>query len=239
MGGPRPWPLPLRDDLDISQRRPFSRRAHHCHSEARRRLVKILAIVGSYRKGRTIDTLVDRACEGAASNPDVEIDKITLIDKKIEYCKNCMACKKDDPEKPVARCIIQDDMQEIYPIIEEADAYVFGTPVNMGHATAVMKTFLERICWIFAKPGTRPLPGCPVPRSAKKRKAIIIVSSGIIVPILRRFCDQATPVIKETIRDSLNARVVGSLYAGAVDKRGVETYSDKAYALGKKLSGKG
>jgi multimeric flavodoxin WrbA len=197
--------------------------------------VNILAVVGSYRKGKTIDTLVDRAIEGVKYNAGVHVDKVVLVDRSIEYCRNCMVCRHDVETKLQAHCIIADDMQDIYPLIAKADGYIFGTPVNMGHVTAVMKTFLERICWVFAKPGTRPIPGCPTPRRERKRKAIVIVSSGIISPLFRRFCDEATPLIKQTAHDSLNAKLIGSLYAGAVEKRGIERYSDKAYALGKRL----
>jgi len=61
----------------------------------------------------------------------------------------------------------------------------------MGYATAVMMTFLERICWTFGKPEGRVLniQGCPLPRSDKRREAIIIVTSGIIPPMYRKFCD--------------------------------------------------
>jgi multimeric flavodoxin WrbA len=39
--------------------------------------MKIIAIMGSYRKGKTIDTLMDKAIEGAqASNSKVEVEKI-------------------------------------------------------------------------------------------------------------------------------------------------------------------
>ena len=198
--------------------------------------MNILAIMGSYRKGKTLDTLVDRAIDGAKSGGDVHVNKVILVDRNIEYCRNCMVCRSDDDTKQRARCVICDDMDAICPMIEEADGYIFGTPVNMGAVTAVMKTFLERICWVFAKPGTRPLAGCPTPRSKRKKRAIVIVSSGLIPPLLRRFCDDATPLIKSTARDSLNAKLVGSLYAGAVEKRGVEPYLDRAYALGKKLT---
>ena len=197
--------------------------------------MNILAVMGSYRKGKTIDTLVDRAIEGAKTNPGVQVDKVVLIDRNIEYCRNCMVCKNDDAW-PRARCVIEDDMQDIYPLIERADGYIFGTPVNMGNVTAVMKAFLERICWVFAMPGKRPIAGCPTPRTQKKRKAVVIASSGIVPPLLRRFCDEATPLIKQTARDSLNAKLIGSVYAGAVEKRGIEHYTDKAYKLGKKLS---
>jgi multimeric flavodoxin WrbA len=200
--------------------------------------MKILAIVGSYRKGKTIDTLVDRAIEGACAGRagDVHVDKLYLIDQRIEYCKNCMVCREDDPDKARARCVISDDMEAIYPLIEEADGFIFGTPVNMGAATAVMKTFVERTCWVFAKRGTRPIPGCPTPRTTKQRKAVIIVSSGLVPPLLRRWCDDATSLLRSHCVDILGAKVVGTLYAGSVEKRGVERYSQAAYRLGRRLT---
>jgi len=42
--------------------------------------MKLLAIVGSYRKGKTIDSLIDSAIEGAKANNDtVEKEKIYLV----------------------------------------------------------------------------------------------------------------------------------------------------------------
>ncbi len=107
----------------------------------------------------------------------------------------------------------------------------------MGYATAIMMTFLERICWTFAKPEEKFLTiyGCPIPRSNKKRKSIIIVTSGIIPPLFRRFCDNATSLIKQTVKDSLNAKTVGDMYAGDIEHRGIDYYLDKAFNLGRKL----
>jgi len=199
--------------------------------------MNILAITGSYRKGKTIDTLMDKAFEGAKSNNrNVHVDKLYLIDKQIEYCKNCMVCRNDDEQKAVAECIIKDDMEEITPMIEKADALIFGTPVNCGAATAVMKTLLERTTWTFARPSKSPIAGCPTPRSTREKNAIIIVSSGIVPPLFRRWCDDATPIIKSHCDCMFNAKVLGSLYAGAVEKKGVDAYADKAYKLGKKLT---
>ncbi len=199
--------------------------------------MKILALSGSYRKGKTIDILIDKAIEGAkAVDGTVEVERISLVDKKIDYCKNCMACRRDDPSKPYARCIINDDMQEIYPLIDAADAYIFGTPVNMANVTAVMKTFLERACWVFSRPGKRGLlNGCPEPRSSRRKKAVIIVTSGLVPPSMRMFCDNATPMLKDFCGYCLNAEVPATLYAGAIEKRGVESYFKKARRLGEWL----
>ncbi|MCP4707548.1 MAG: flavodoxin family protein [Planctomycetes bacterium] len=198
--------------------------------------MKLLAVTGSYRRGRTIDTLMDKAIEGArAGSGDIEIEKLHLVDKHIEYCKNCMVCRNDDPDKAIARCVIDDDMQKIYPKMAAADAYIFGTPINQGTVTAVMKTFLDRCCWVLSKPGKWPVDGCPTPRTNRNKQAIIILSSGIISPLLRHWCDDATPLLKSFCDSMLNARLRGSLYAGAVEKRGIGRYLPKAYFLGQKL----
>lgn len=199
----------------------------------------LLAIVGSPRKGKATDTLVDKAIDGARSRaPNCRVRKINLIEYDIKFCRNCLACRDSQTKEPMARCAIRDDMDDIAESVLRSDSLILGTPVHMGFATAIMMAFLERICWTFAKPERRilTLSGCPLPRSDKKRKAIIIVTSGIIPPIYRRFCDQATPLIRGTIKDSLNARTVGDMYAGDIEHRGVEYYFDKAFNLGKKLA---
>lgn len=199
--------------------------------------MKIVAISGSYRKGKTIETLMEKALEGArAQSASTESVMIRLVEKKIEYCRNCFTCFRDDPSRPYARCIIQDDMQELYPLLDEADAYIFGTPVNLGHETAVMKTFTERIAYVMAKPGTHPLKGCPEPRTTRRKRVAIIVSSAFVPPILRKFCDEATSLITEVCRDCFNAEVTGTLYAGAVQNVGVEPYIKRAYRLGEYLT---
>jgi len=199
--------------------------------------MKVVAVMGSYRKGKTIDTLMDKAIEGVKSvTAEAEFQKIMLIDRHIEYCRNCGVCRNDDPIKPIARCTIDDDMQEILPIMDEADAYIFGSPIFEGTVNAVTKTFLERICWTMAKAGRWPIKGCPQPRTDTPKRAIAILSTGLIVPLLRRFCDAATPLIKSTIADSLNAKLIGTLYAEGVEKVGMERYIDRAHKLGQKLA---
>jgi hypothetical protein len=170
-------------------------------------------------------------------SPNCNVKKLNLIEHDIQFCKNCLACRDSKTMEPVAKCSIRDDMDHISKDVLESDSLIFGTPVHMGYATAITMTFLERICWTFAKPERRilTLSGCPMPRNGKKRKAVIIITSGLVPPIIRRWCDDATPLIKGTIRDSLNAKTFGSLYAGDIEHRGADYYFDKAYKLGMKV----
>ena len=200
--------------------------------------MNILGIVGSPRKSKATDKLLDKAIEGVkAKHADAVVIKINLSDYDIHYCKNCLTCRDRDTEEPLSKCIIKDDMHQIYEEILKSDALILGTPVHSGYATALMMIFLERIAWTFAKPEKRYLTvsGCPLPRSEKKRTSIIIVTSGIVPPLYRKFCDWATGCIKSIVRDSLNAKTVGDLYAGDIEHRGVEYYYDKAFRLGMKL----
>ncbi|MGD2187556.1 MAG: flavodoxin family protein [Desulfobacterales bacterium] len=200
--------------------------------------MNLLAIVGSPRKGKSTDTLVDKAIEGVKSkSPNCQIKKIHLIDHDIQFCKNCLACRDSKTQDPIAQCAIRDDMDYIREDILSSDTLIFGTPVHMGYATAVMMTFLERICWTFGKPERRVLTirGCPLPRSDKTRKAIIIVTSGIVPPVYRKLCDWAAGQIKGVVKDSLNGKIVGDMYAGDIEHRGVDYYLDRAFSLGSKL----
>jgi hypothetical protein len=128
-------------------------------------------------------------------------------------------------------------MDEIKTDLLDADLLILGTPVHMGYASAIMMSFLERTCWTFAKPERKVLgiSGCPLPRSDKTRKAVIIVTSGIVPPIYRKLCDWATGQIKGVVKDSLNGKIIGDLYAGDIEHRGVGHYLDKAYRLGQRL----
>lgn len=201
--------------------------------------MNVLAIVGSPRTAKATDTLVDKAMEGAkTANPNCIVKKVHLADHDIRFCRNCLVCRDRKTDDPLSECTIRDDMDDILQDVLAADALILGSPVHMGYPPALMMAFLERICWTFAKPEGRELAvvGCPVPRSDKKRRAIIIVTSGIVPPLLRRFCDAVTPVIKRTLRDSLNATTVGDMYAGDIEHRGVARYLDKAFRLGERLT---
>lgn len=200
--------------------------------------MNLLAVVGSPRKGKATDKLVDKAIEGFKSkSPDCRVKKINLIEHDIKFCNNCLTCRDIKTNEPVAKCTIRDDMDHIKKDVLSSDYLIFGTPVHMGYATAVMMTFLERICWTFGKPErtVMTIKGCPLPRSNKKRKAVIIVTSGIVPPLYRKLCNWAAKQIKGVVIDSLNGKIVGDMYAGDIEHRGVDHYFAKAFKVGRRL----
>ena len=109
--------------------------------------MKVTAIVGSPRKGGNTETLVNSVIEGCKSMGDVDIVKIFLLDKKIEFCKGCMSCCYPPPG--TGKCVIKDDMEEILEQMRTSDAYIFGTPNHMGTITAPLLNFLSRMMPFF------------------------------------------------------------------------------------------
>lgn len=92
-------------------------------------------------------------------------------------------------------------MDAIKQEVLNSDLLIFGSPVHIGYVTALMMTFLEKVCWTFAKPEKNILAikGCPVPRSDKRRKALIIVAAGIVSPLYKRACNWSTEQIKGAV----------------------------------------
>ena len=59
---------------------------------------KVVALVGSYRKGGIIDTATDEIL-ASAKNVGAEISKVYLLDKHIEFCTNCRTCTQKEGDK--------------------------------------------------------------------------------------------------------------------------------------------
>lgn len=110
--------------------------------------VKILGISGAHRKGRNTSFLVREALKSADKVKGVETNFIELSDFRIEYCRHCNRCivaPDDHDRQEVSDCVIDDDMRKIYPLLQEANGIIFGSPVYVSNVSGRMKTFLDRL----------------------------------------------------------------------------------------------
>lgn len=105
--------------------------------------MKVLAIMGSHRKGRNTDLALDTFLLGASE--EMEIDKVYLLGKDIKICAACSFC-----EKNFGRCVYDDDMTILYEKFKEADAIVVASPVYFNSVTTLMKIMIDRIQMVFA-----------------------------------------------------------------------------------------
>lgn len=103
----------------------------------------ILVISTSPRKGGNSETLADAFIKGAAEAGN-RVEKVCLYDKRIEFCKGCLACQK------TRRCVMRDDADAIAQKMLSADSIVFSTPIYFYEMCGQMKTLLDRSNPLFA-----------------------------------------------------------------------------------------
>jgi multimeric flavodoxin WrbA len=197
---------------------------------------KIVGIIGSYRKGRVIDTAVSEILKGTEAH-GAQTSKIYLIDKHIEFCTNCRSCTQEKDVDKKGKCIHNDDMEDILRQIDNADAIVLGSPVNFGNVTAVTKRFIERLIVYVYWPWGKAIPKLRIKN--KNKKAVIVTSSACPAFISRIIMRSPLKALKAAA-NCTGAKVVQSLYFGPVAKNQDSTLDpknlNKAYKAGEKLA---
>jgi multimeric flavodoxin WrbA len=99
--------------------------------------MKIVGILGSPRKEGNTEILLDVALREAKKN-GVLISKILLREKEISPCNGCMKCEK------TGKCVIQDDMQEVYKEMLESEGIIWATPVYFWSMSSQTKAAMDR-----------------------------------------------------------------------------------------------
>lgn len=97
----------------------------------------ILGLVGSPRKGKNTDCLVQSVLDGA-KDVGAKTTKIYLNDLKI---KPCQACDKHPHPK---YCIYNDGMTKLYKLLETVDGIVLGTPAYYETISSQTKLMIDR-----------------------------------------------------------------------------------------------
>ena len=98
---------------------------------------KVLILSTSPRRNGNSSRLAQEFKKGAEiSGNDVEI--IYLDDKKINFCKGCMACAR------LKKCVINDDANIIVDKMKNSDVIVWATPIYYYNMSGQMKTLIDR-----------------------------------------------------------------------------------------------
>ena len=106
--------------------------------------VKVLGIYGSPRKGGNTDLLLDRILEGAQA-AGAEVESIYARKLKISGCIECGSC--DD----TGECAVHDDMDTVYPLLQEADVIFLASPNFFYNVTAQVKLLIDRSQAMWSK----------------------------------------------------------------------------------------
>ena len=99
---------------------------------------KVIVISTSLRAGSNSDMLADQFIAGAiAAGNDVQ--KISLADKQLAFCKGCLACQK------LGKCVIDDDANIIMRQVLNADVVCWATPIYYYEMSGQMKVLIDRL----------------------------------------------------------------------------------------------
>ena len=121
--------------------------------------MKITVLMGSPRKNGSTSAMADAFVAGAESAGH-EVVRFDVGKMDIKGCMGCEYCHVQGD----GQCIQQDDMQEMYPHLNDCDMIVFASPVYYWTLTAQMQAALHRF-YAIGKP-------------AKATKFAMLLSSG-------------------------------------------------------------
>lgn len=105
---------------------------------------KIIVISTSLRTHSNSDALANEFIRGA-QNAGHSVEKISLVDKNIQFCKGCLACQK------LGKCVIKDDVNDIMAKVLNADVVVWATPIYYYEMSGQMKTLIDRMNAMYSQ----------------------------------------------------------------------------------------
>lgn len=187
-------------------------------------MINVLAIYGSHRRGQNSDILVDKVLEGIGSDV-TSTERIYASSQGIKNCTACEGCYK------LGRCVIEDEMQEVYKAIDKADIVVSSSPLYFYSVSSHMKKLIDRCQAVWAskyRTGSSLI-------SKKHRIGYIVCTAG--EPENKSRFECAVKVL-ELFYKCINTELIGSLLVSNVDILHVKDSEDiqqKALEAGRLL----
>ncbi|MBQ0157096.1 MAG: flavodoxin family protein [Bacteroidales bacterium] len=107
-------------------------------------MMKVVVISTSLRAHSNSDALANEFIRGA-QDAGHNVEKISLVDKNIQFCKGCLACQK------LGKCVIKDDVNDIMAKVLNADVVVWATPIYYYEMSGQMKTLIDRMNAMYSQ----------------------------------------------------------------------------------------
>ncbi len=167
------------------------------------------------RKNGNSDMLAGAFARGAEEAGN-EVETVSLVDKRIAFCRGCFACQK------TGRCIIDDDAVSVTEKISDAEVVVWATPIYYYEMTGQMKTMIDRANALFVKD--------------YQFRDVYMLSTAAEEDASA--CERAITGLKGWIACFPKSRFAGSVFAGGVTDKGDITGSkalDEAYDMGRNV----
>ncbi|MFA5346978.1 MAG: flavodoxin family protein [Methanoregula sp.] len=135
---------------------------------------KIIGVLGSPLTEGNTALLLDRALKGA-EDAGCTVEKIVVVNLDFQACQEMMFCREHET------CILDDDMQAMYPKLREMDGLIVATPVMTMGIPGKLKSFIDRFQVFFMAKYVRKKP---LVSNEKKqgRRGLFICISGMKIP---------------------------------------------------------
>jgi multimeric flavodoxin WrbA len=134
---------------------------------------RIIGILGSPLSEGNTAQLLERALNGA-EDAGCTVETIVVANLCFEACQEMMFCRDHET------CIQDDDMQQIYPKLRDADGIILATPVMCMGIPGKLKSFIDRCQVFFMAKYLRK--NSLVPEEKRARGALFICISGMNIP---------------------------------------------------------
>lgn len=135
---------------------------------------KVIGILGSPLTEGNTALLLDRALKGA-EDAGCTVEKILVANLDFQACQEMMFCIDHDT------CIMDDDMQTMYPKFRESEGLIVATPVMTMGIPGKLKSFIDRFQVFFMAKYVRKKPLVSDERK-NKRRGLFICISGMKIP---------------------------------------------------------
>jgi len=188
----------------------------------------ILGLSGSPRRHANSESLLDEALRGAEEAGAKTEKLIASRFRKLLPCVNCGHCLK------TGRCIVGDEMQEIYPKLEAADGLIVASPIYFMNVSAFLKILIDRCQCYWSRKYVLKEPLFP-DNPHRIRKELFLATGGHDKPVVFK---GARMTIKSMF-DVLEVEYLDEYFATSIEEPGdVQKRAgamDTVYGLGKHL----
>lgn len=188
-----------------------------------RRSDYVLGLAGSPRKNANSTILLEEVLEGAKES-GCETDMFILNKLSVRSCQACNGCNKE------GGCVINDDMQQLYPLLESAGHIVLATPIYFYAVSGVAKAVIDRSQAMWVRKYLLDAPPGP-----EKGKGYLLAVGATRGP--RLF--ECAKITLRYFFDALNVDYAGELLVRGVEEAGEirkrEELMEEARLLGRNL----
>jgi multimeric flavodoxin WrbA len=115
--------------------------------------MKILVLIGSYRKNGNTSQVAGLVCEGlqeeaAQTGVPLEIETLFLGHLDLGACRGCRACF----DRGEDQCPLKDDLLSVKAKMKQADGLLVASPVYVDDVSGITKNWIDRLAHVCHRP---------------------------------------------------------------------------------------